>query len=350
MNKDQEAVKLQLPITIGRPIIWAFIFLVLIVGGIEVLTRLSVIKQKLPAPSLGLDNRAFEIQIAYLDKLTEQENSVDCIFLGTSQIRSDIDPEVVANAYKSKTGTELRCFNFGTSGLSNITAADLAQFLIREYQPRLLVLEVSVLLDNAENRWLTTSPWYRRKLGYISLQSWMLDHTLAYPYLMLMTKSVQNPSSIGLDRNISAYGYYYSEEVLDMTQPLTDLEYDRIAHVWDQRTGFTEDAFESMDRLFQLQDDVQFIVVEVPVHHRFINHLNQSEDQYQIMLRKTSSYLERNEISFWPVPPELSIPDDGWRNGNHLNNRGARIYSLWLGSYLGDAVNQGLIESPTQCP
>jgi hypothetical protein len=42
------------------------------------------------------------------------------------------------------------------------------------------------------------------------------------------------------------------------------------------------------------------------------------------------------------------IPDDGWADLDHLNEKGALVFSEWLGTRVGEAVEQGVLSNPTR--
>ncbi len=93
----------------------------------------------LTGPRIGSRHRQFEIQVARLEKLVREGEPIDCIFLGNSMVWLGVDPLVVNQSFKDKTGQEIHCFNFGVSALPASSAGQIAPMLVKKFYPKVLI-------------------------------------------------------------------------------------------------------------------------------------------------------------------------------------------------------------------
>jgi hypothetical protein len=341
----------------GGTILLAFILVVLCVGAVELLARTDFVRDRLPAPSLGTGHRQFDVQFAHLTHLVEEEGPVDCILLGNSMIWRGINPEILAEAYQKQTGSTLRCFNFGVTGLDLNTAVPLAQVLVQEFQPRLLILGITTPDIGETESHVLSSPWLRGRLGEASFDSWLVDHSQAYRYFLLAvnlnrpTSPVDDELEVYLDSALESRGYAYTDDTFEEIGRPIDPETETVYAVNKQKLKMEGDKraeyYARLENFLQLEEQVQILVVEMPLHTTFVDYLNEGGGWYDRFVDELSGYLAERQVPFWLTTPLQLIPDDGWRDRHHVNYRGAQIFSRWLGARLAEAVEQGTLEDPT---
>jgi hypothetical protein len=172
------AMKIQRPF--GRTLIMTAVILVLYFFVGEAVARSDRFQAKFAGPTWGSRHAHFERQLDHLNHFVNHVGPVDCLFLGSSMVISDIDPLSFANAYQNESGEAIRCFNFGVDGLSALGAAALAKILVADYQPRLLVYgtdarDYAVEPEAEDATAILDTPWIRYRLGEFSIMGWLLD-------------------------------------------------------------------------------------------------------------------------------------------------------------------------------
>lgn len=357
MPRDPDAVALRLDKPLGRAWLGAFLILLLVIGAAEAASRLQFLQDRLPRPSLGTGHRQFEIQWARLNDFIAQEGPPDCIVLGNSTVRSGIDPEILSAAYQAQTGTPIRCFNFGVDGLDAPTAASLARLLVQKAQPHLLILEVTTLGNGRASMYISSSPWFQEQLGHPNFDSWLIENSRAYDYYLLLLDLYETPDfythNQQWETQINAQGYHRATRVLENAgeAPNPEMEarlFKEIAMRWPETGDEYQAFYASLDQITQLREGVQIVAIETPLHPTFLLYLEGGEQQYTVFVDQIRQYLDGEAIEFYPVKGILQIPDDHWQDRNHLNYKGAQIFSQWLGQKLGQAVNQGRLANPTR--
>jgi len=91
---------------------------------------------------------------------------------------------------------------------------------------------------------------------------------------------------------------------------------------------------------------LQVVIVEMPVPDTYVHFFGNGNDDYQRFIEQVSNLAAANGIQFWQTSPLQLIPDDGWVDYCHMNTKGARIFSEWLGRRVGEKVIQGVILDP----
>ena len=102
----------------------------------------------------------------------------------------------------------------------------------------------------------------------------------------------------------------------------------------------------ALDDIIGLQSEEELLLVEMPVHPTFMVYFGRGEDDRERVLAEVRKRAERENLLFLTTSHLGLIPDGGFRSRRHRNERGARIFSRWLGEQIGDAVRQGRISSP----
>lgn len=349
---------LQLSRPFGMTVLWSVVILALLVGVAELLARTPAVQQRLPAPSIGSSHRVFELQVAQLDAYVAVNGDVDCVFLGSSQGYRGFDPVAFADGYAGATGAPLTCYNFSVGGLTPMTAAVIADVIVRRYAPPLLIYGIEgVALDSDtefNNGWeaIAPNPWVRFMRGEANLDGWLRDKSAAYRYYLVY----RNWMKIGFAQTLADD----LQRELDTTPlgqgPLDEVgaNIGRIPTEQERPNAYRvlnaldvgADNLDGLDQILALNSaDTQVLLVEMPVHPNFIA-VAPSPDAFEAMLRFIGDRAAAQGVRYITSSYLNFLPDDLWSDHNHLNADGAPIFSEWLGRQVGDLVAAGTLREP----
>jgi hypothetical protein len=335
-----------------RTLLLAAVFVITASGLTEFVLRLGPVRDVLPAPSLGSGHQNFDLKLARLDAFIKKEGGVDCIFLGPSTVNYGLDPEVVRDAYKSRTGKDLRCFNFGLAALNNVVMADLVNILIDRCHPRFILIGTFPGQERFGRNTadlLLANPWFTSRLGQKSFRGWLLEHSLAYRYFLRFRLWLEHPNFSKLVNNLEARtrpdGFTWSPkampEIENPPDPKAEREYfRRFAHFRMSRSQLA-----ALDRVLQAKARVGLAVLEMPIHPTALSFFGNGAKDYAQVVSSTRARAERAGIPFWSTAG-LALPAHCWRDRHHLNTAGARILSLWLEPKLEASLGVGPAARP----
>lgn len=347
--KPLEYGSLRLNAPFGKTLALAFLLVVLLVGGAEVTARVVAAQAPGLVPSVGSRHRQFEISLARL-YAAQRAGSLDCVFLGSSVVYRGIDPAIVAQSYQATAGQPIHCFNFGVSGLSATAAAGLAEIVVEQFHPALLVYgttahDYASALD-AETV-IEDTPWVRYQLGEPDAEGWLVDHSLALRY-WLVYRDWMKPyyarslrSSAQEEAQIRPDGFNPRQgTVLDAQGQLPAKAARRLARDYARYTRSPRQE-QGLERLLALSTrGVRVVVVEMPVHPRMKDYFPHGAQDYQAFVETVGPAVERRGATWWRSAAD--IPDTGWYDLGHLNGEGAARLSEWLGARMASvAAAQG---------
>ncbi|MFH1175991.1 MAG: hypothetical protein V1750_01195 [Acidobacteriota bacterium] len=312
----------------------------------------------LPPASIGSGHPQVDIKLERLDRLTAREGPVDCLFLGSSLVNLGIDPETFADAYRSRTGRPVRGFNFGLKGVTEPTAARLAELLVEKYRPATLVygLTMANLTDEAgpaaEKR-LLGNPWVRYRLGEWSLDGWLTDHSAAFrAFLGVRNLLDPAPQRQKWQRQplFSAYGWGRSGQVWIKTLP-DPLHPERFADPVIRRLAgykLSDRHLRALDDMMRLGDRVNLLLVEMPLHPSVLTFRASWLSERAAGLAAVGRRAAAAGAPFLQLDGAPPIPPEAWHDRYHLNQTGAVLFSRWLAERTGQAVAAGAMADPTR--
>jgi type IV secretory pathway VirB3-like protein len=293
------------------------------------------------------------MQFDGLERYSAAGSGVDCIVLGNSTALMGVDPEALSRGYRERTGHELRCFNFGVSGMTASAAGAVAPVLLSRYRPSLLVYIVTArdVGESVEGPLLANTPWVRYQRGTFSLNGWLVEHSSAFRYFLLYRQWLE-PSSWPAATSPSgttAEGFFPIEASLPLSPKLWAHTQRVYADVAARPPSQVElDGFSGVVQLWR--SGAQVFVVEAPLHEklqRWVRHDSTFHADAMAHLRQAA---RQQHVPFWRVPTWRVIPTDGWADFVHLNRRGAAQFSEWLGARLADAEHDGRLREPRPKP
>ncbi len=175
--------RLELPF--GRTLgLSAVVFGLLLALG-EGVVRAPLFRAHVVSNNRGGRHGQFELQLGRLETVVARDGPMDCVVLGNSMVWHDVDPEAFADGYRRQTAQDIRCFNFGVDGLPAVAAGAVAQVLIADVRPRLLIYGTTArdyVLSGASTdaTVLLEMPWLQYRLGRFSIRGWLHEKSHLY--------------------------------------------------------------------------------------------------------------------------------------------------------------------------
>jgi hypothetical protein len=322
--------------------LWAVGSLLLGLAVGEIAARSPYVRSQLAAPSVGSPSRLLELQRAALDTQAMAEGGVDCIFLGNSLVLFGIDPAAFASAYGARMDTAVRAFNFAVPGTAVSQMAPIARILHEDYRPRWLIYGMTKRDFNAATNGpaIEAIPWVRYRLGALSIDGWLAEHSLLYGYVLQMVAAAAStgPGDDAFARTLRR-GFHpaVAATIFD------DAQITRAMELVNRQVALRDDSSQllALDDLLQLgPSGTTIALVEMPVHLATADWPAAAVNAYAEAMEPVKRRARAAGVPFWTAPPDL-IPPDGWVDLWHLNAIGAEAFSRWLGEHAATAVRSG---------
>lgn len=303
--------------------------------GAEALGRTPSVTEALPLESYGSSHPHFNTQVARIRARVAAVGQLDCIFIGSSQVLYDIDPAVIEAILQSKFNRPFHCQNFGLGGMTPLTAAPLAELLIKDFHPRLLIYGVSELdfiatgLD-ASDASIVSSPWFRYQLGDFSVDGWLLENSYAYRYYLGTVDYYFN--RVTTEPEIQFNGH----SVKNATVSTMSLENQAVYFSqFYSRTILRQNHIQGFEHLMALDTQGSALaVLEMPTDPVYLSLNPRLESVYPSfadLLRSTSEVTNR---TLWLTQTTTDFAQSDWYDMVHLNNRGSAVLSGIVAGYL----------------
>lgn len=353
LNKADRTLQVSWPI--GHTIGLGVVVLILLLGALEGLARTKFVQSYLPKPNVS-GHPWFDVKLARLTAMVEEQGSVDCIFLGASMVHNAVDPVVFAQAYRQQTGESIRCYNFGMGSLTASEAGILADLLIQQAHPRLLIYgttarDYSEHFGDLAEHTIANLPWTQAALGHFSVAGWLSHNSYAYRYYLTLFTYLRTPGGWKeRQRELERFTDYGFEPVPYSGEGLPQVDPGGLPEKFETLKEFeiSEEDFEGLQQFVALkQDGYQIVLVEMPVPRTYWVLFGGEQNYRSRFLDKVGSYARETGTPWWEVNTLNLIPDDGWADLDHLNEKGALVFSEWLGTRVGEAVEQGVLSDPT---
>jgi len=327
--RDYRPNTLKLTLPAGYTLVLAAVFVALYVLLIEVALRVPALQSRLPAPSVRSQHFDFEIKLQRLREM----GSVDCVFLGTSIVDRGLSPADFEQAYQDAAGGPITCFNFGVDGAGEYTGVLLAEYVMRAYQPRLLVFGVSPRLGNGwDEGSLAWLPWLKYQQGEFSPRGWLAEHSRLYGYSRPLandlTGTLSGERRAFLDRMILANGFYPTDERI--TFPMLPGDEGRLER---SNYAISEAWLSRLDDMlaFHRPPQTRVVIVEMPVHPVALEGRADRLSDYAASMSAITERAEAKGVLFFETNRlDVLAADENWADFNHLNATGARALSRWL--------------------
>jgi hypothetical protein len=339
-------------------------FLIILLLVIQAVTAEFLIRALEPnpilgVPSIGSNYKEFEARLTEFDRYAAERSTIDCVFLGDSTAMTNFAPLVFADAYRDQTGKDIECFNFGAGAFTIADSAALAQILIQEKPPKLLILGVEALsfavpADASGDVDMTELPWTQYKLGRFSIIGWLYEHSRlvsrlgAISQLITLQTSPAEMRRQTLEANSALKeGFYPMEgpgpfDISEVPDPTSDHPYHENYFGSLSNFQLLPEHLEALDQIIGLNSvTTQVVIVEMPVPKTFYYYFGKDEQDYQTFVKTVEQHVSGTTVPFFRAEDLNLFPTDLWLNYNHLNARGAPIFSYWFGTQLGQAELNG---------
>jgi hypothetical protein len=300
--------------------------------------------------SKGVYHHQFEIKWYALQDFVQKNDGVDVILLGNSMVNTGIDPEILGQRYEYRTGIHLRIFNFGVEGLTIAPNAALAQLLVEEYHPDVLLFWTEMRDYTAANgveveeqfladEWITA-----RRGGKTTLRAWLKEESALVEYVL-------------------PYRNWSRDDFLDTflnnqyrTSATTESGYEADlfpdGEAWvppdpedpaekDLFTMFSDYSMDSgrlanlVELLSVSRNGTRVMITELPLHPNYYVYFNDPAAHDKYVEELIPFITDRDGMFLPPLPSEL-IPDAFRSDYYHLNYQGAMIYSALLADQLAE--------------
>lgn len=315
----------------------------------EIFFRIDAVQARLTGPRIGSRHRQFEIQIARLEKLVNEGESIDCIFLGNSMVWLGINPLVVNQSFLEKTGQEIHCFDFGVSALPASSAGQIAPMLVQKFHPKVLIYgtfarDYAVPLDAEDAYAVSDTPWLKYQNGKFNLQGWLYAHSSLMQYKGHMRDYLfmNFLEDVFVPRDVPPYQAYGLDPKYDIrtdvrASPDFESKDNRDPVKWLRHYKIQRENLDGLQKIVQQSDNgVQVIVIEMPFYETALKFFSNGKQDYDAYVQQVDSITAASLTPFWRVDEQPALVPEDWWDYFHLNLQGADLFSEWLGSQLAD--------------
>lgn len=331
----------------GFTFLFAIGWLVLLIGGLEIMARSTAIQAKLPAQGFGSSHRQFEVQLDRIIKRYNAEGRIDCLVIGNSHAARGIDPEFIEKALAEETGEEFVCQNFGLNSIDMRLAREMAGLLVKEYRPRFIILAVSYMdfdnhLGGLGNPSIEATPWYQFKSGKLGLDGLIVDNFYSYRYYLGLDgnffrgKSAQKDEHGTLFDSTFPNGHFPSPKVFDYSDLTAATQEELVEKYWylEEFGKIVIEPLEIENFTALLADTTPIYVVETPFLPLLYSASEGSIARHEQFSALAVRLADEYHHPFLPTQGIVPIPDDGWLDFKHMNRNGAEVFSQWLGEQI----------------
>ena len=347
---------LQISTRSGKTVSLTILLFFLLIAVAEWVARSESFQAPLTPPKMGSHHYQLGHKLILLNALARKTDYVDCIMLGNSTVDTGFDPAAFERGYREMTGQDIDCFNFGIDASSAASTAALAQIIVEDYHPRLLIIgtdarDYAIPKEDHEPAVVLNTPWVAYRQGNFSLEGWLLDHFYLYRYRQHLARLARFQledtlwSRTKLNYEILPNGFTPLSKVGTYINDPPDPEdhsfevtyYTRIYSSYQMLDANLEGLKSMME---YHQSGIAVILVEMPVSDGLYYFFGNRESDYNRFLARVGELATMHHVPFWQTESLDFIPDTGWVDYSHLNKTGAEVFSLWLGQQVGRAEGQ----------
>jgi hypothetical protein len=322
-----------------RGIFYFLLTIPLVLLAAEIVSR-TPLGNLLPAPSVNAESFLFDAKIYELEQQIRRDGTLDCLFLGSSVANSDIDPAVVEQVYRERTGKTIHCYNLGLPALTLENATPIAEAAITRFHPKVIIYailprDVHDVIANVN--YLEKIDWVTFHRGAPTLNGWLVNHSYGWRYFLTWRYWLTIPNRAKMEeetRWLTSKGFQPAMNVREPYIPNQTMTPERLREAWDDPRQAA-----AVERFLALREKgAQIIFIEGPAYHE-----HDASDS-ETWLAYESEYLptlvqifESNQIPFWRTDSiAVQIPKEHWYDWLHLNQYGAVTFSQWIGEMMAE--------------
>jgi hypothetical protein len=260
----------------------------------------------------------------------------------------------VSQRIKEVTGRKISCFNFGVSALPASSAGQIAQVLVQKYHPKLLIYgtfarDYAIPVNAEDATAVSNTPWLNYQLGGVSLEGWLYDRSYFFKYknyvadLLLFDLEDVIPGYNGFP---PYHDYGFDPKIGTRVDVSSTPNIDDIGsqdpHKWLFQYRILDENLNGLRQIMrQSEAGVEIIVVEMPFYPEAFDFFLNGEDDYNKYVEQVAWLSETTGTEFWRLKEQPKIAPGDWWDYFHMNVRGAKIFSEWLGGNLGNFLLEG---------
>jgi hypothetical protein len=340
-----EGPTLRLAWPFGGTVVQAAVFLALLVGLAEASLRILPWPNNLAPPTMGSRHLELGRKLYLLEAWVKEEGPIECIALGSSIVNLGFDPEAFSRGYEAATGEAIQCFNFALDAMPAVAAAAIADIVVADFQPALLIYgadprDLAIEAGEEDAAALLDGPWIRYRQGDFQWAGWLLEHSYSY----------RRSELLGLALKLRLEDVYWEPTwhtrlgftpmdgvSLDVNEP-ADPTLSTSAYYYDQLGDYAleEENIAGLGRIMsQGGPDLRVLTVEMPVADGYLFYFGDGERDYQRYVSLVRRLSNERQVTFIETRGRDLIPAGGWFDRSHLNNAGASAFGEWLGRQAG---------------
>jgi hypothetical protein len=344
----------------GRLLILTAMMLMLYVATFELLFRAIEPNTTLGIPSVGSNHKGFEARLNEFEHNAANRRAIDCVFLGDSTTQTNFAPYIFAELFQEQSGKNIECFNFGVGAFTMADSAVLAQILVQEHAPKLIIIGVEALnftvpADEPGEADLTELAWTKYKLGHFTIEGWLYEHSALYRHLDTIRQLITLQVSPTEMRRLTAEASYTHDGFYPIDKPSPfdidfppdpNSEHPYPEHYFAALTDYQllPEQLAALNKIVALNgSSTQVILVEMPVPPTFFYFFGNGEQDYRGFIEAVERAVSGTNVPFWRTTDLALLPAPLWFNYNHLNATGAPIFSQWLANRLEQAITEGTV-------
>lgn len=335
-SRETLQLKLSKSSPLLRGILYFLLTIPIIILTAEIVAR-SPLGNLLPAPSVYADSFLFDAKIFALESQVRRDGRLDCLFIGSSVANVDIDPAIIEQVYRERTGKSIHCYNLGLPAMTIENATALADASIARFHPKVVfyaILSRDIDHVTASANFIEQSDWLKFNRGKDSLQGWLVNHSYAWRYFLTWRYWLVTPNRAKMDSEtifLTPKGFQPAQGINDPYPENQTMTPERLTRIWDDPNH----AQVVNDFLALRQKSVTLVLIEGPVYRD--PNANTWPAYTSNYLPTLQSLLKTSGVPFWRTDEiSVQIPKPHWYDWLHLNSQGAVTFSQWLGEQLAD--------------
>jgi hypothetical protein len=327
-------------------------FLLILLLLLEGVLRLNFVHGRLETSRLGSRHSQLGEKLRLVEAVIAREGNLDCIMLGSSVVDNGFYPAAFSRAYQETTGKEITCFNFGIDAIPGATAGVLAEIIVQDYQPDILIYGIdgrdfAVARDTQDTKVVLDSPWIKYRSGRFNLEGWLFEHSYLKRYTTQLKQLLVFDYESALwkpKEGLTPLGYNALYEVdLNVQIPPESLDDSfQVTYLSELLADFNipQENLEGLIQVLELNsEEVKVFVVVMPVADGYYSFYGNGRSDYDSFVNQIEAIVTNKGIPFLRPLQANQIPADGWFDYMHVNATGADVFSSWLGTEVGVDIN-----------
>ena len=341
----RDTFKVSFPL--GKTILFALPAILLILLLMEALLRVIPIPSSVFVSTYDrtISYQEMDIKFSRLSVL-ERDRKVDCLLVGNSMTDYSLYPAILNTQPLLKGERKPTCFNMAFEFMMPETSSEIAAIFKKRLNPALIILGTSPVdfatTGDLYTRNFIQSPWFKYQKDVFTPEGWLIENSYAYRYWLSFLK-YRDPGYRSEMANMNMLVSPLGNQVRQRENKKIEIP---------EKVKFPNFVFNDADLagfkhiLDMNSPQTQVVVVEMPVHPEFLhNYMEGGIVGYEEhFIKPIQLLLDQKGIPFIRTQPWVGevVPEDGWMDFSHTNEKGAHAFSAWVGQRLAEINNPAL--------